>query len=259
MLIILKIIFGFVLGSIMGSFLLVAATRFGVKSLQGRSRCDSCGTTIAWYDLVPVVSYLRLGGRCRSCECKISSWNFWVELVTACSFAVHTIVATDMVTLVVGYIVLSLCVVLVIYDSRSMWLPSEVLWALIGVGVVYRFLSYYELGIVHTVEGLLYMLIPAFLLFAIAVLSRGRAMGIGDPVLLLGLSLVIGSWQGALLTLLFASWFGLLYVIARYLQQSLVSKKQEKILGTKIPFGPALVAGFIVAWWVSLLGWFILV
>lgn len=74
----------FMTGSCFGSFLHVCLTRKGW--LTGRSRCDNCGYSLAWYDLIPIFSYLCLGGRCRSCKEKISSSHIVSEIMMGASF-----------------------------------------------------------------------------------------------------------------------------------------------------------------------------
>src|SRR4051812_18016940 len=86
MITILAIIF-FVLGLIIGSFLNVVILRYNTqKTFGGRSACMSCESTLSWYELVPVFSYLFLGGRCKSCKTQISIQYPLVEIVTGLIF-----------------------------------------------------------------------------------------------------------------------------------------------------------------------------
>src|SRR3989344_9700256 len=73
-------------GLIVGSFLNVLILRWGTRPLTGRSACMSCGRTIPWYDLVPVFSWILLGGQCRSCGSRISLQYPLVESVTGLLF-----------------------------------------------------------------------------------------------------------------------------------------------------------------------------
>lgn len=79
----------FVLGSIVGSFLNVCAARLPLEKsvLWPGSRCASCLQEIRWYDNLPLISYLRLGGKCRACGSRFSSRYFWIEFLTAAGFA----------------------------------------------------------------------------------------------------------------------------------------------------------------------------
>ena len=73
-------------GLIIGSFLNVVILRRGTKPMSGRSVCLSCGRTIAWYDNIPLLSYLALRGRCRACGSRISMQYPLVEASTALLF-----------------------------------------------------------------------------------------------------------------------------------------------------------------------------
>lgn len=81
---ILSIIFALVFGAVYGSFLNVLLWRLPEgKSIGGRSRCRSCGTTLAWYDLIPIFSFLALGAKCRNCGRPISARYLIVETTSA--------------------------------------------------------------------------------------------------------------------------------------------------------------------------------
>jgi leader peptidase (prepilin peptidase)/N-methyltransferase len=85
----LCVLMAFVLGAIVGSFLNVCIARMPLEKaiLWPGSRCGSCFQDIRWYDNLPLVSYLRLGGKCRTCGAKFSSRYFWIEFLTAAGFA----------------------------------------------------------------------------------------------------------------------------------------------------------------------------
>ncbi len=77
----LSLIFGFIFGTILGSFADVLATRsLKKRSIWGRSYCLNCKKQIRWYDLFPILSYLLLKGHCRFCHKKFSSEHLWVEI-----------------------------------------------------------------------------------------------------------------------------------------------------------------------------------
>lgn len=75
----------FVFGMVIGSFMNVCIYRIpkGESVFTGRSHCKSCKTDIKWYDLIPVISYLILGGKCRNCKTKISVRYPFVEFLNA--------------------------------------------------------------------------------------------------------------------------------------------------------------------------------
>ena len=82
------IFYVFLLGAIVGSFINVVALRYGTKmsSVKGRSVCFHCSRTLEWYEMVPVLSYLFLHGKCRTCRAKLSVQYLLVEIVTGLVF-----------------------------------------------------------------------------------------------------------------------------------------------------------------------------
>ena len=82
------VVFYFIFGTIVGSYLNVVVLRYYLKSsLKGRSFCFSCGKKLNWYELVPVLSYIALKGHCKGCKSKISPQYLVVELLTGVLFA----------------------------------------------------------------------------------------------------------------------------------------------------------------------------
>lgn len=73
----IAVVFGALLGGALGSFAGVVASRGWRASLRGRSHCDSCGRTLSWYELIPLVSYFALRARCRTCGASIG----WAPLL----------------------------------------------------------------------------------------------------------------------------------------------------------------------------------
>jgi prepilin signal peptidase PulO-like enzyme (type II secretory pathway) len=115
-----------IFGLIIGSFLNVVALRLHTgRGIGGRSHCMSCGRTLRWYELVPVFSFLIQQGRCRHCSSRIS-WQYpLVEALTALLFAGVIAWVTDPVRAVVWMIVVSLGMVVALYDVRHRMIPVE--------------------------------------------------------------------------------------------------------------------------------------
>ena len=88
MLLLAVLVFG-ILGLCVGSFLNVVILRGGMEASRGRSACMSCAKTLAWYDMVPVASWVFLRGRCRACGSAISIQYPIVEAATAILFALY--------------------------------------------------------------------------------------------------------------------------------------------------------------------------
>ncbi len=262
----LYLLASFVLGTIIGSFANVFVLRYGTgRSLGGRSSCGSCGKTLSWYELIPVVSWLIQWGRCRSCESRISPQYLIAELVFGFVFmaAAYTVFsgascqlpAASFVSLypcilelIYLWLVSFLFISLSIYDIKHMIIPDGMLVALGIVVVVWNIVlpvvGYQLPGSSHPdiLMSLISGPLVALPFFALWFVSKGRWMGLGDIKLavvigwMLGLlggfsALVFGVWAGALISLLIVG-------ITR-----LVSHRAGLTMKSEIPFGPFLAAG----------------
>lgn len=198
----LAVLFGLVLGS----FTSVLVERLGRKGgiVAGRSECVHCGHALHWYDLVPLVSFLLLKGRCRYCARRIS-WQYPViELVMAGSVGVYVYVNgfVGVLSLLEAGIIAGL-VMLFFFDMRHHILPDELVVPT-AVLAVARIAVYGVPGPVGAgIGALLFMLLFGLLHAA----SRGRWMGFGDVGLGAVLGLILG-WPASLFVLIFAVWSG---------------------------------------------------
>jgi len=205
----------FLLGCIVGSFLDVVACRFHTgKSLNGRSRCFSCGQTLSWFELFPLFSYLCLRGKCRACHAKIPARLFLMEFLTACLFVFVYLHVSDFFELVFGLVLMSLCIVIALYDVKHMIIPNAFVGALfalvsINIGVtIYAGDSYVEV-----INALVSGLGAGGFYVGLWLLSKGRWIGLGDAKLALPLGailapvatfsfVVLSFWVGAAISLL---------------------------------------------------------
>ncbi len=230
----------FVCGAIIGSFLNVLALRFrsGI-SIGGRSQCGSCSKVLPWYELIPVVSFLALRGRCSACRAKIS-WRYPAgEILTGIIFA--TVYEPGSPWWVNGLFlaIFSLYVVIVIYDARHKVIPNSLAYAatflalILSLGGQNSWLDWFAGPIL-------------FVFFAVIwLLSRGRAMGFGDAKLALSMGLMLGA-AGGFSAVILAFWTGALYglalIVAGMLSPLLRSGKRIT-MKSEVPFAPFLVLG----------------
>ena len=255
------IIFLFILGLIVGSFLNVVIYRLHTnKSLSGRSHCLSCGAPLLWYELVPVISYLLLRGRCRTCNAHISSRYATVELLTAVLFLSVGIYVTDTVHIILGLVLMSLLVVVVVYDVRHTIIPDELVLYITGIAVLYTMWSPTTAVISFPSMSTIVGGILAASVFGVLVLvSHGRWMGLGDVKLAFPLGFILGTslaWSMVVLSF----WIGaiisvLLLLIGRYSALSIRIHRRGKTplrfytprltMKSEVPFAPFLVTAFI--------------
>ncbi len=253
---ILLIIF-FSFGLIIGSFLNVIIFRLNTgKSLGGRSACMSCRNTLSWYELVPLMSYLALWGRCKNCQTKIS-WQYpLVELLTGLTFAIlfwklfalagQEILFVSGSTFAITYfyyaLMSSILIVITAYDIKHKVIPDmlALLLAVLAFGGLFLFQDFvFSLHLPTVLEMLTGVLIslPFALLWLV---SRGRWMGLGDAKLLVGLGWVLGLSR-VLSALALAFWGGAIIGIC------LVLVYKKYALKSEIPFAPYLVLGTLLA------------
>ncbi len=247
--------FGF--GVIIGSFLNVVIYRFHTgKSLSGSSHCLSCQTSLRFYELFPLVSYVALRGRCRSCSAYIPSRYFWVELVTGMLFAVIVFVKSPLWWFL-AMALISILVVIAVYDIYHMIIPQSLVWWLWGIACIYTVVSYFLVpDYVHVFYGLLSAALGYGFFALLWKVSDGRWIGYGDAKLAAPLSLMLGVfgtfsmivlsfWIGTFisLTILAGQWFrrssGQPHL--RFLSTPLTMKSE-------VPFAPFLILGFLAVY-----------
>ncbi len=228
--------FGFLGGAVTGSFLSVVAHRVprGESIVGPRSRCASCGTQIAAYDNVPILSWLLLRGRCRHCGERISARYPLVEIGTGLVFAATALVLRDEpAQLVLGLVFVATLAAITLTDLERRVIPNKVLIvsAIAGVALAAALdpSSLPERAIAAAAAGGFF--------FAVA-LAYPRGMGLGDVKLAAVMGLFLGRGVApAILVALLAGSLGGLALIARH---GAAARKRA------IPFGPFLALGGVV-------------
>lgn len=248
-------LFGFIffgLGLIIGSFLNVVIYRLNTKkSLGGRSACMSCRNKLHWYELVPVFSFLGLGGRCRSCKTRISLQYPLVEFLSGVIFfstflKFQDILFVDSLSFIISFVyfatMFSLLLVIATYDLKHKIIPDQMSLAFGILSFIGLFL-FDSFGFSPHIPTLLefssgvIVALPFALLFFV---SSGTWMGFGDAKLALGLGWFIGLSR-ALSGVMVAFWSGAIVGILLMFIGPRLKMKSE------IPFAPFLVLGTFLA------------
>ena len=184
----------FAVGAIVGSFLNVVIARVpaGQSIVSPRSRCIACGKAIAWYDNIPVVSWLLLRARCRNCGVRISPRYVLVEVATGI-LAVALVQHAGLTWGTVGYFAFTATLVALAYIDLETWLlPHQITWPLLAVGLVSplwnRDVRWIDSAI-GAAAG--FAAFAAIALFGEKILKR-ETMGWGDVWLIAA----IGAWLG---------------------------------------------------------------
>lgn len=218
------------------------------KGTDDRSRCLHCKHQLAWYDLLPLVSWLSTRGRCRYCHTAIGRFEPLIEIGMAVFFVGSFLLwptsldaplalAQFGLWLVAGVML----AILFAYDTKWFLLPDRVVFPLMAVAFAFSLL-----GLAGEPSVLMAALdiggavgILSGLYFVLWLVSHGRWIGFGDVKLGIILGLLLGSWQLALLTLFLANLIGTLIVLP-----GLLTKKLSRT--TQVPFGPMLIAACVI-------------
>jgi len=243
----------FFFGLAVGSFLNVIIFRHntGEKVIAGRSRCFACGKTLRWHELIPVLSFCIQKGRCRDCRSKIS-WQYpAVEILTGLLFLFFYLkwriayslpageagAGQDLIILLWWFSIAALLVLLTVYDLKHKILPDRFNYAFLA-------LSFFNIFNDFAALTFLLSLGPAFFLFLLWFISRGRWMGLGDAKLMAAGGIFLGHIQ-SLVALVLSFWIGAAVGIFLLFLNPNIKLKSE------IPFGPFLALGIILAFFFS--------
>jgi len=264
-------LFIFLFGLAVGSFLncIIYRLEKNESFLKGRSYCPHCKHILAWQDLIPILSFLILRGKCRYCGKRISLQYPLVELATGILFFSifystfqHSNIPTLQQFIQFFYLSIVSCflIIIFVYDLKHYLIPDNVIYPAIAIAFIYQIISNFQFPISITnfqfqitnfYFSILSALGAAAFFLLIFLVSRGKWIGFGDVKLGFLMGLFLG-FPKILVALFFA------YLIGAIIGIGLVLAK-KKTLKSEVPFGPFLVTGtFISLFWGNILiGWYI--
>ncbi len=233
-------IFSFLLGAVVGSFLNVVILRLPDDSQSivfPGSHCPKCGTDLHWYENIPMLSYLVLGGKCRSCKTRISVQYPLVELCMAIlTLALYNRFGLSF-ELFFYFLFLAALLVIIFIDLHHQIIPDVISLPGIVIGFAGSFInaqvSWQQSGLgILTGGGILYAIA-----FGYYLLTRRDGMGGGDIKLLAMIGAFLG-WQSLLYVVFASSLTGSIIGIGAMIKQGQGGR-------TRIPFGPFLALSAI--------------
>jgi len=219
-------------GLLLGSFLNVCIYRIPLKKsiINPPSACPKCNYRLKWYDNIPVLSYIYLGGKCRNCKEEISIRYPMVEMLSGfLMILLYRYYNLSIQLIFVSFIILTLIVITFI-DIDHKLIPNEVVITLLVIGVIYELVE----RPIPLIEGAIGFFAASVPLLLIAILSKG-GMGGGDIKLMAVVGIFLG-WKGVLIALFIGAFIG---AIIGMITIILKIKKRKDI----IPFGPFLCIG----------------
>ena len=256
-------IFVFIWGLCVGSFANVCIYRLPMARsiVLPRSHCPHCNHLIAWFDNIPLFSFILLGGKCRSCKETISKRYFLVELLTGVFFLIiFQHYGFDVRTAVYWMVVTGL-IIGTFVDFDYMIIPDHITIGGIFTGLAFSFLFPSLHGVASHFAGFksafIGMLAGGMILWLVGEFGRlvfkKEAMGMGDVKLLAALGAFLG-WQAVVFIIMISSLAGAIAGITMVLTGN-------KSMGSKIPFGPYLALAALVwilggyEYWLNYLQW----
>lgn len=226
----------FLFGSAAGSFFRVLVDRLPKNEniFLDRSQCASCKKKLTPIELIPVISFLLQGGKCRKCKAKIPFRIFFVEAFTGIVFltlfvyftAFNLSIPQSVYTLVVS----SIFIAIFFIDLESGIIPDQLTLVLLAVVLVYSLIFMPYSIVNHFITGILF---SAFF-FVLHVTTRGRGMGFGDVKLAFPLGLFLGYP-------LIIPAFYISFLTGAVISIILVLWGKKNFKKSTIPFGPFLI------------------
>lgn len=239
----------FIFGSCVGSFLNCVVYRLESSEsfLKGRSFCPRCKHKLGFLDLIPILSFITLRGRCRYCREKIS-WQYpAVEIATGIIFTIVTLslsegspalttgflaafrTTSSLINISYLWLISSLLIIIFVYDLKHYIIPDRVIYPAIAIAFLFN------IAVSSIVAGMGVALFFFLLWFA----SQGKWLGFGDVKLGFLLGLFLG-WPNILVGLFLGFLIGAIIGVGLIL----LGKKKLK---SEVPFGPFLVTGTFAA------------
>ena len=231
----------FILGTIFGSFLNCIIYRLKEKKsfLKGRSFCPYCKHILSWKDLIPILSFIFLKGKCRYCKKKIPiqypSIEFLTGILAFFSFfpLIENFSFFNLQSSIFNFLFFSLLILIFVFDLKYYSIPDQILISAILISILYRIFNF------SNFQNLFFSLLPSLLFLFLVLISREKWLGFGDFEISIFMGIFLG-WPKILVALFFSIFAGALIGLVLILLK-------KKSLKSQIPFAPFLVSGTFFA------------
>ena len=235
-----------IFGLCVGSFLNVVIYRVpeGMSLATPSSHCTSCGYNLRWYDNIPILSYLILGGKCRKCKTHISIRYTLVEIANMILWVVAAILfwkesTESIVYACMAMLAISVLICIFFIDLEHMLIFNRFTISIVVLGLVAMFFDDYTSIWDHVIGGASGGLLFVGLYFGAILVLKKEGFGWGDVKLVAAAGLLLG-WQKLILAMLIASILGSIVLLI----VKLVNKDEN---GKEYPFAPFIVVGIMTA------------
>ena len=247
-------VFIFIIGTIIGSFLNVCIYRIPRKEsiIFPSSHCPSCSTPLKWYELVPVLSFLVQGGKCRYCREKISLQYPLIELLNGFLYILAYQNFGLSIDLIFYCSIISILVIISVIDYYTQTIPDSLVLVLLIISIIHKITLYLLYGTSPQIlNSSLGLLISGGLFLLVAIISKG-GMGGGDIKLIAVLGFILG-FRRIFLNIFISFVIGA--IISIFLLAFKVKNRKDPI-----PFGPFLCIAFVITlfWGNELINWYLI-
>lgn len=236
----------FLYGIVIGSFLNVLIYRIPKKEnlVTTRSHCMSCGYQLRWFDLIPLFSFLALGGKCRKCKTRLSVQYPLIEALNGVLYLTVVVRYGASIDSLLYCLLFSALLALSVIDFRTYEIPIGFNYFILTLGLIrlatdYKNWTEYAIGLVAV----------SLVLYIIFRVSNGAAIGGGDVRLMAATGLLLG-WKKNVLAFLLGCIIGSVIHIAR-----MKISKADRVLA----MGPYLAVGVAIAvmWGDGMIAWYL--
>ena len=232
------VIIFFIAGAILGSFYNVLGLRIpnNESIVKPRSHCEKCGHVLKWYELIPIVSFIFLKGRCRNCKTKLSLMYLFTEVFCGLLFAICFYSYGFRWPILIALIVSSMLIIVIVCDLTYMIIPNRfiIIPSIMILLIKIIFSGFKEAGI-FLIFGLLAFLIMFIIMKFGSFIFKKEALGGADVKLMFTVGLCVEPFL-SLLVIIIAS------IVALPVSLLLYFKEKENI----IPFGPFILIGLLI-------------
>ena len=234
----------------------------GLPFLKGRSICFSCNTQLQNKDLIPIISFISLGGKCRYCGSKIPKETLIIEILMGIlsvlaffksGLSFENLSIFQSFNFLIILFIFAVILLISIYDLKHFIIPDSFLISLFILSLLYLILNTLYLIPTSLLSGLI-LTLPFFLIFLV---SKGTWFGFGDVKYIVVLGFFLGFVQG-LSAVTLAFWVGAAFsLLALFLKKvaphiNLPLLKNNLTIKSEIPFGPFISVGIIISFYFSL-------
>ena len=229
----------------MGSFSNVCIYRLpkNKQIVSGRSFCPRCKKYINWFDNLPIISFLLLGGKCRKCKKVILLRYFIVEIITGITLLLIYLNYNDLSTVIFLSIISLLFIIIFFIDLENFIIPDSLNFSIMALALFKNFLPISNTSFIQDINqsiigGMVGYSIIWLIIYLYKMIKKIEGMGLGDAKLMASIGLLFG-WHSVPFVLFISALLGLIFVLP-----SLINK--QKNMRSEIPFGPFIIAACLI-------------